>query len=408
MIVLEPEGRVLRHHGWGLIPAWAKDPNVAHKLVNARSETVAEKPSFKRSFESKRCLVPADGFYEWKGQDPMRIVRPDRAPFAMAGLWETWEGRRTFTIVTTGPNELMKTIHGRMPVILRPDDEAAWLDPAASPRRSRPCWRPTRARSRPTRSPPRELDEGRRRGPHRACSGPADALLTPGPYAPGGRTVTLLQCRRMNGPLGLVLPGGGALCSWQGGALETLSKSLRFDKIVGVSAGALNGGAYFTGRLPEEMRHWRDADSIRALRLRPRLFPASVFSSDPAWELVSYAADDERARRDAICDLTVLSLRDHDRRTVYSRFTPKGARGWDGPLADRLVASCAIPLVYPRVRVGPHYYRDGGTAGVDGAHFLDLAGCETVVAIRPVRPDERGRRHWGRSRGASSRSERPT
>lgn len=199
----------------------------------------------------------------------------------------------------------------------------------------------------------------------------------------------------MEAPLGLVLPGGGALCSWQGGVLETLSKTMTFQKVLGVSAGALNGGAYFTGRLPEEMRHWRDIDRLDALRLRPRLFPVSVFSSDPAWELVSYAEDDERARREARCDLTVLSLRDHDKRTVYSRFTPRGERGWDGPLADRLVASCAIPLVYPRVRVGQHYYRDGGTSGVDGAHFLDLADCATVVVIRPVRPDERGRRHWG-------------
>lgn len=199
----------------------------------------------------------------------------------------------------------------------------------------------------------------------------------------------------MEAPLGLVLPGGGALCAWQGGVLETLSKTLRFDKVVGISAGALNGGAYFTGRLPEEMRHWRDADHIRALRFRPRLFPPSFSSNDATWELVEYASDDERARREAICDLTVLTLRDRDRRTVYSRFTPRGERGWDGPLADRLVASCAIPLVYPRVRVGREWYRDGGTSGVDGAHFLDLAGCATVVVIRPVRPDERGRRHWG-------------
>lgn len=142
VIVLEKDGRVLRHHSWGLIPAWAKDPNVAHKLVNARSETVDEKPSFKASFKSKRCLVAADGFYEWKGKDPMRIVLPSREPFAMAGLWEEWEGRRTFTIVTTGPNELMKTIHARMPVILKREEEAAWLDPKSPPDELKALMRP--------------------------------------------------------------------------------------------------------------------------------------------------------------------------------------------------------------------------------------------------------------------------
>lgn len=197
-------------------------------------------------------------------------------------------------------------------------------------------------------------------------------------------------------PLGLVLPGGGALCSWQGGVLEALAAAnVPFDHVVGISGGALNGGAYFAGRFMDEMRHWRDTDGIRALRFSPKLSPFSLFKIDPAWELVDYALDEDRAKREAICDLTVLSFRERDRRTVYSRFSPNGARGWDGPLATRLVASCAIPVIYPPVNIDGERYRDGGSPGVEPARFDALAHCGAVVVITPVRPDERGRKHWG-------------
>ena len=124
---------------WGLIPSWAKDPSIANKLINARGETVAEKPSFRGSFKYKRCLIPADGFYEWKtltGQKtktPYFIHMKDRQPFALAGLWDEWHSPygntlRTCIIITTTPNELMSTLHNRMPVILNPGDHAQWLD----------------------------------------------------------------------------------------------------------------------------------------------------------------------------------------------------------------------------------------------------------------------------------------
>ncbi|MEF3301698.1 SOS response-associated peptidase [Paenibacillus sp. GYB003] len=124
---------------WGLVPSWAKDESGAAKMINARAETVAEKPAYRLPFERKRCLVPADGFYEWKktnggkSKQPMRITRKDEAPFAMAGLYDTWtapDGRKvsTCTIITTTPNRLMADIHDRMPVILRPEHEAVWLD----------------------------------------------------------------------------------------------------------------------------------------------------------------------------------------------------------------------------------------------------------------------------------------
>lgn len=125
---------------WGLIPFWAKDPKIGSQLINARAETLAEKPSFKNALAKRRCLIPADGFYEWKkqkgGSQPYYIRRRDGGLFAFAGLWEEWktpegEPRQTCTIITTEPNELMSSLHHRMPVILKPAHEAEWLDPAA-------------------------------------------------------------------------------------------------------------------------------------------------------------------------------------------------------------------------------------------------------------------------------------
>ncbi|TDG00162.1 SOS response-associated peptidase [Paenibacillus piri] len=122
---------------WGLVPSWAKDEKMAASMINARSETLQEKPAFKNLIQRKRCLIPADGFYEWKkegaAKQPMRIVMKDRRLFSMAGLYDTWlsgDGRKisTCTIITTEPNELMAPIHNRMPAILRPEDESAWLD----------------------------------------------------------------------------------------------------------------------------------------------------------------------------------------------------------------------------------------------------------------------------------------
>jgi putative SOS response-associated peptidase YedK len=124
---------------WGFIPSWAKDPGVGAQLINARAETLAEKPTFRSAFKKRRCLVLADGFYEWrkeadgKTKTPMYAHLKTGEPFAMAGLWEVWkaptgESRRTCTVITTEPNELMSPIHNRMPVILPRDLEADWLD----------------------------------------------------------------------------------------------------------------------------------------------------------------------------------------------------------------------------------------------------------------------------------------
>ncbi len=126
---------------WGLIPFWAKDASIGYKMINARMETLTQKPSFKTAFIKRRCLVPADGYYEWsktgtaKNKQPFRIVLKSRGLFAFAGLWDEWkneEGEKiqSYTIITTEADSQVAKIHPRMPVILRPENEDKWIDPA--------------------------------------------------------------------------------------------------------------------------------------------------------------------------------------------------------------------------------------------------------------------------------------
>ncbi|MBF0381589.1 MAG: SOS response-associated peptidase [Magnetococcales bacterium] len=129
--------------GWGLVPAWAESADIGGRLINARAETAAQKPSFRSAFKSRRCLIPTDGFYEWKrkggrgggGKQPYFIRMAFERPFAFGGLWESWKGEgddgalvETFTVLTTEPNDVMRPIHNRMPLIIKPDDFALWLD----------------------------------------------------------------------------------------------------------------------------------------------------------------------------------------------------------------------------------------------------------------------------------------
>lgn len=126
---------------WGLIPFWAEDKKIAASLINARSETVADKPAFRDAFKRRRCLILADGFYEWKKgiakkdpKQPYHVRMTDSRPFAFAGLWEFWKGEEppieSCTILTTDANEIVQPLHDRMPVILEPRDYQRWLDPA--------------------------------------------------------------------------------------------------------------------------------------------------------------------------------------------------------------------------------------------------------------------------------------
>jgi putative SOS response-associated peptidase YedK len=140
--------RALGSFRWGLVPLWAKDPSVGARMINARAEGIAEKPAFRAAVARRRCLIPADAFYEWQRREssdgrparrlPYAVRRKDGGPMAFAGLWEVWRDKadpgaeplRTCVIVTTRANELMAPIHDRMPVVLAPEDWSAWLDPA--------------------------------------------------------------------------------------------------------------------------------------------------------------------------------------------------------------------------------------------------------------------------------------
>jgi putative SOS response-associated peptidase YedK len=128
---------------WGLVPYWAKEASIGNRMINARSEGVADKPAYRWSFRKQRCLIPVDGFYEWKkegkGKQPYLIRRKDGKPFAFAGLWARWQDPEgspleTFTILTTDANDLIRPLHDRMPVILDPKDFDVWLDPALEDR----------------------------------------------------------------------------------------------------------------------------------------------------------------------------------------------------------------------------------------------------------------------------------
>jgi putative SOS response-associated peptidase YedK len=145
VVRLHPERgeRVIGMLRWGLIPYWSKDSKIAWKCINARGETVKTAPAFRDAYQRRRCLVPANAFFEWKAngktKQPYAIAMRDREPFAFAGLWENWKNRatdewlRTFTILTTKPNEVVAPLHNRMPVILAPGDYDEWLDTETDP-----------------------------------------------------------------------------------------------------------------------------------------------------------------------------------------------------------------------------------------------------------------------------------
>jgi putative SOS response-associated peptidase YedK len=130
-------GREFTMLRWGLVPFWAKDPSIGHRMINARAETLADRPAYRNAYEKRRCLILADGFYEWRsgagGKSPYFVSLASGLPFAFAGLWEGWvdrstgESLQTATIVTTAANDFLKELHDRMPVVLQPDTAGAWL-----------------------------------------------------------------------------------------------------------------------------------------------------------------------------------------------------------------------------------------------------------------------------------------
>src|SRR5918992_3295518 len=143
-VIVQKDGKnELKPMKWGLVPSWAADKSIGNQMINARAETITEKPSFKRLVQQRRCLIPANGFYEWRREGnrkvPLWIHLKDKKPFAFAGLWDLWrdvEGDilHTFTIITTVPNRLLRGIHNRMPVIFDALQARQWLDPRLSMR----------------------------------------------------------------------------------------------------------------------------------------------------------------------------------------------------------------------------------------------------------------------------------
>ena len=155
VVVQRDDRRAVVGYRWGLIPNWSDDPRIASRTFNARAETVATSPTFRDAFRRRRCLVPVDGFYEWlrdgSSRQPMRIFDPTERPLALAGLWtgrqdpETGLWHRTFTIVTTTPNEFMAPIHNRMPVVVPPAEWSRWLSSTTDVADLRPLVEPSDA-----------------------------------------------------------------------------------------------------------------------------------------------------------------------------------------------------------------------------------------------------------------------
>lgn len=197
---------------------------------------------------------------------------------------------------------------------------------------------------------------------------------------------------------GVFLQGGGALGAWQAGALETLvAGGMKFDAIMGFSIGAVNGSALAFDRLPEAMTRWREL-SGEALRLSPRFLPAlSLCSIDPLRAFFEPARDENAAKAALKCDFTVVTSCIAEKASINARFTPLARDGWDGPLLDHAVASCAIPLVFPPVdltyRGRPVRLVDGGVP-VAPLDLSPLAGCDEIVVVEMVRAEDVGVRRW--------------
>lgn len=200
-------------------------------------------------------------------------------------------------------------------------------------------------------------------------------------------------------PLGLALSGGGALGSWQAAAVLALEKAgLEFDSVLGFSAGALTGTYYCLGRTEEGVENWRRLKGD-TLRFQPRLFPFSLFSDAPIREAVPFVEDDEQAKTLTRRRLIVVSALRSRKRSIDAVFTPGGREGWNGPLLGHLLASCAIPVVFPPARLNLRGEAvdlfDGGVPCREPMDFKSLASCRDIIALDVVRPEEIGRQGSG-------------
>ncbi len=196
-------------------------------------------------------------------------------------------------------------------------------------------------------------------------------------------------------PLGLALSGGGALGSWQAGALSALEKkfALSFDSIVCFSAGALNGAAFALGLIDVAIERWKNAGRKKILQFSPRLSPLSIFSNQPIFDNADYALDEEKSKKILRSKLTVLSLSKDRQKRVERIFEPNGR--WDGPLLPWLVASSSIPVIFPPVRLSHQgqegLFIDAGVSSPKPMSFKSLSGCKDVIVLEMIRPDEAAR-----------------
>ncbi len=197
-------------------------------------------------------------------------------------------------------------------------------------------------------------------------------------------------------PLGLVLAGGGAHGAWQAAVVDHLERKygIEFDHILCFSIGSLTGAAYLLDRVPKLVSIWKNVTSHRILRLRPRLFPPTLFSAQALWEVLRHAGTDEEARINARCKLTSISFCRETRKHVYSTYSPRGAEGWHSPMGGRLIASCSIPQIFPPVRIDQNgekrTYVDGGVEGEQPLRFDALKDCKDVLVLQMTRPEEIG------------------
>ena len=200
-------------------------------------------------------------------------------------------------------------------------------------------------------------------------------------------------------PLGLALSGGGALGSWQAGALSALEKKfgLSFDSIVCFSAGALNGAAFALGVIDVAIERWNNSGKKKILKFSPRLSPLSIFSNQPIFDNADYALDEEKSKKNLRSKLTVLSLSRDRQKRVERVFEPNGR--WDGPLLPWLVASSSIPVIFPPVRLSHQgqegFFIDAGVSSPEPMSFKSLSGCKDVIVLEMIRPDEAARNPKG-------------
>lgn len=202
-------------------------------------------------------------------------------------------------------------------------------------------------------------------------------------------------------PLGLVLAGGGSLGAWQAGMLDGLTRAgLRFDDVLGFSIGSLNGAGYCLGKMDVLLDIWRNIDTARVMRFKPKLFPLSLYANDAIAEVVTHGGNDDEARRNCRARFTIVSTDKRDDSKCYARFTPGGKDGWDGPIHRHLIASCSIPIVFPPVQIEvggrTRHFVDGGVWVSEKISFEALSACKDVVVLLMTHPGEIGRNPgWG-------------